>query len=311
MDPFLLAAEFWWVAPSAVGAGAAGAAGLHWRGKAGGRRLAYDAARHDLRAAQQRANERRMAVRIARADLARITADRAAHRATPEQVASARRMLRERERDAKAALADVRARRVRLNAARAAIPAASAPRPLERLYAEHDAVTARWMQYETDPARLIAYPAMTDVRQPATAAYLRAVAHANELRRTAGARMTPAEFAAYRDAVAELERAFEIAEHAARVQAGDAPSAPGWQESAQEVLSRSAEALDRAAGAAASAFAAWSERNRGRTTSRTDGAAPHQAPAGDGADRGGRAPRSDGETRTSGPTWPVPRRDSL
>ncbi|HWS52069.1 MAG TPA: hypothetical protein VN241_13755 [Microbacterium sp.] len=311
MDPFLLAAEFWWVAPSAIGAGAAGAAGLHWRGKAGGRRLAYDAARHDLRIAQQRANELRMTVRVARADLARITADRAAHRATPEQVASARRMLRERERDAKAAVADVRARRVRLNAARAAIPAASDPRPLERLYAEHDAVTARWMQYETDPARLIAYPAMTDVRHPATAAYLRAVGHANELRRTAGARMTPAEFADYRDAVADLERAFEIAEHSARLQAGDAPSAPGWQESAQDVISRSAEALDRAAGAAASAFAAWSERNRGRTASRTDGTTSHQTPPADHPERDGRTPGSDGETRRPGPTWPVPRRDRL
>lgn len=310
MDPFLLAAELWWVAPSAIGAGAAGAAGLHWRGKAGGRRLAFDAARHDLRLAQQRANELRMAVRVARADLARITAERAAHRATPDQVASARRMLREREREAKAALADVRARRVRLNAARAAIPAASGPRPLERLLAQHDAVTARWMQYETDPARLIAYPAMTDVRQPATAAYLRAVGHANELRRSTGPRMTPAEFAAYRDAVADLERAFESAEHAARVQAGDIPSAPGWQESAQDVLSRSAEALDRAAGAAASAFAAWTERNRGgRAASPSDERPP--APRAGNPDQDGRKPGRGDAPRRPGPTWPVPRRDQL
>lgn len=264
MDPFLLAAEWWWVAPTAVAAGTVGVMGLRRRNSTvSGRRLAVDAARHDLREAQLVAAERRTALKIARADLARVSAERAAQRATAEQVAGARRMLRERERDAKAASADVRARQVRLNAARAAVPSASEPRPLERLHAAHDAVTARWMRYETDPALQIAYPAMTDVKRPATAAYFQAAGHAVEARRAAaGARITPAEFAAYRDAVAELERAFEAAEHAAKVQAGEAPSTAAWQDAAQDMLNRSAEAIDRAAGAAAAALSSWTSRKK-------------------------------------------------
>ncbi|MBO0980039.1 hypothetical protein [Microbacterium sp. SD291] len=262
MDPLLLIAEWWWIAPAAAGAGAVGVMGARRRGRATGRRLAYDAARTDLKTARQAAIERRLAVKVARADLAHVTAQRAARTATPEQVASAKRMLRERENAAKSAAAEVRARQARLTAARAEISTASGARPIERLHAAHDAVTARWMQYETDTARQIAYPAMTDVRRPTTAAYLRAAGHATECRRTASGRITPADFAAYRDAVADLERAFDVAEHDARVQAGETPPAPGWQDAAQDVFSRSAEALDKAAGAAVSALAAWTNRSR-------------------------------------------------
>ena len=104
---------------------------------------------------------------------------------------------------------------------------------------------------------------MTDVKQPATAAYLRAAAHAVEMRRAATGRVSAEDFAAYRDAVADLERAFEAAEHSARVQAGEAPQpSSAWQDAAQDMISRSADAIDRAAGAAASALAAWNERKR-------------------------------------------------
>lgn len=258
----MLLAEWWWLAPVAAGGVTAGAIGVGRRTKRSGRRLAVDAARHDLNLARSGIAEKRAAVKIARADVAHVAAERAARRATPDQLASARRMLRDAERDVKSATADIRARRARLQAARAAIPSSSAPRPLERLQAEHDAVVARWMQYETDPARQIAYPAMTDVKQPATAAYLRAAGRATDLRREAGDRPTPAEFAAYRDGVAQLARALDVAEHGARVNAGEAPAGPGWQDAAQEALSRSAEAIDRAAGAAASAFGAWTARKR-------------------------------------------------
>ncbi|MCZ4299649.1 hypothetical protein [Microbacterium oxydans] len=263
MDPLLLAAEWWWVAPTAVAAGTVGVMGLRRHSStSSGRRLAVDAARHDLREAQLIAAERRTALKIARADLARVSAERAAHRASAEQVAGARRMLRGRERDAKAASADVRARQVRLNAARAAVPSASEPRPLERLHAAHDAVTTRWMRYETDPALQIAFPAMTDVKNPATATYFRAAGHAAEMRREATGRITPSEFAAYRDAVAELERAFEAAEYAAKVHAGEVPPNAAWQDAAQDMLNRSAEAIDRAAGAAAAALSSWTSRGR-------------------------------------------------
>ncbi|MFJ4224380.1 hypothetical protein [Microbacterium sp. NPDC089695] len=262
MDPVLLVAEWWWIAPVAAGGVAAGAITMRRRTMKSGRRLAYDAARQELRQAQQLAAERRMAAKLARAEYVRIAAERSARRATPEQVAGAKRLLRDKENDAKAAIADVRAKQVRVSAARAAIPAASAPRPLERLQTEHDAITARWMRYETDAALQIAYPAMTDVKQPATAAYLRAASVAVDARYAATATVAPAEYSAYRDAVAELERAFEAAEHAAKVQAGEVPAAATWQDAAQDVLSRSAEAIDKAAGAAASALAAWTERRR-------------------------------------------------
>lgn len=133
---------------------------------------------------------------------------------------------------------------------------------MERLHAAHDAVTARWMRYETDPALQISYPAMTDVKSSETAAYFRSAGHATDMRRAAAGRITPAEFAAYRDAVAELERAFEAAEHAAKVQAGEAPTTAAWQDAAQDMLSRSAEALDRAAGAAAAALSSWTNRRK-------------------------------------------------
>ena len=263
MDPLLIVAEWWWIAPTAAAAGTAGAIGMRHRAKRSGRRLAVDAARHDLKAAQQAVTDRRLAVKVARAEYARIAAERGAGRVGAERVAGAKRMLRERERELKAATADVRARQARLSAARASVPPASAPRPLERLRAEHEGITARWMRYETDPALQISYPAMTDVRQPATAAYLRAAGRANDLRREAEHTPTPAAYSAYREAVAELEGALEAAEHRARVLAGESPST-AWQDAAQDVLSKSAEAIDQAAGAVASAFAAWTARKRPR-----------------------------------------------
>lgn len=258
------AAEWWWTAPVAAAGVTAGAVSLRRRSKRSGRRLAYDAARQDLKNARAAVVEKRMAVKVARADHVHLMAERNARRASPEQVASARRMLRDAERDVKAATTEARAKQVRLNAARAAIPAASAPRPLERLSAEHEAIVARWMRYETDTALQIAYPAMTDVKQPATAAYLRAAGRANDLRRDAFLTPTPADFAAYRDAVGDLARAFDVAEYTAHARSGESPAGPAWQDAAQDAISRSAEAIDRAAASAASAFAAWTARKRPR-----------------------------------------------
>ncbi|MFK4759435.1 hypothetical protein ACI3KS_00725 [Microbacterium sp. ZW T5_45] len=262
MDPLMLLGEWWWTAAVGIGGVTAGTIALRRRGSTNGRRIAYDAARHELREARAALVEKRAAVKIARADHQHVSAERSARRAGPEQVASAKRMLRDAERDLKAGFADVRAKRARLSVARAAIPAASGPRPLDRLRAEHDHIVGRWILYETDPGLQISYPAMTDVKQPATAAYLRASGEAVEARRIAGDSPTPAQYAAYRDAVAALARALDVAEHAARAQAGESPSAAAWQDAAQDVITRSAEALDRAAGAAASAIEAWTTRKR-------------------------------------------------
>ena len=88
---------------------------------------------------------------------------------------------------------------------------------LERLFAAHDAVTARWLDYELDVAKLIAFPAMSDGRQPLTAAFLRAKRVADGLRpASAKARLTRDQLTEYRNAVADFEVAFDVAERDAR-----------------------------------------------------------------------------------------------
>lgn len=88
---------------------------------------------------------------------------------------------------------------------------------LERLFAAHDGVTARWLEYELDVAKLIAFPAMSDGRQPLTAAFLRAKRIADGLRpASAKAKLTREQLAEYRNAVADFEVAFDVAERDAR-----------------------------------------------------------------------------------------------
>ncbi|WP_308455398.1 MULTISPECIES: hypothetical protein [unclassified Microbacterium] len=88
---------------------------------------------------------------------------------------------------------------------------------LQRLFDAHDAVTSRWLEYELDVAKLIAFPAMSDGRQPLTAAFLRAKRKADGLRPASPKTRTgKEELAEYRDAVHEYEAAFDIAERDAR-----------------------------------------------------------------------------------------------
>jgi hypothetical protein len=88
---------------------------------------------------------------------------------------------------------------------------------LEKLFAAHDAVTARWLDYELDVAKLIAFPTISDGRQPLTAAFLRAKKTADRLRPpSAKAPVTADELNAYAAAVTDFEVAFEVAEREAR-----------------------------------------------------------------------------------------------
>lgn len=88
---------------------------------------------------------------------------------------------------------------------------------VEKLFAEHDAVTARWLDYELDVAKLIAYPTISDGRQPLTAAFLRAKKTADRLRPASPkAHLTDQELAAYAGAVTDYEVAFDVAEREAR-----------------------------------------------------------------------------------------------
>lgn len=224
-----------------------------------GKRLGYDAARLELRQAQVGARTAADAVRVARADAARIAADRAASRADSTAVASARRALRDAQLASKAAMARVKAGRARVAAERSALGSATVL-PLDRLRARHEAVLVRWMQYETDPARAIAYPAMSDGRAPYTAVFLAAVEHARDRRPPSeGVRITASDFDSYRLAVDDLERSFDTAERAARgenVQPEQLPSAL-W-DVARTVMEKSTEAVGRTT----DLLQAWNSRRR-------------------------------------------------
>jgi hypothetical protein len=88
---------------------------------------------------------------------------------------------------------------------------------LERLFAEHDEITARWLDYELDVAKLIAFPAMSDGRQPLTAAFLRAKKTADNLRpSSSSSKVGEQQVSEYLDAVGNAAVAFEIAEKDAR-----------------------------------------------------------------------------------------------
>lgn len=88
---------------------------------------------------------------------------------------------------------------------------------LGRLFTEHDEITARWLDYELDVAKLIALPAMSDGRQPLTAAFLRAKKTADALRpASADATVSEHRVAEYLQAVGDYAVAFEIAEKDAR-----------------------------------------------------------------------------------------------
>lgn len=88
---------------------------------------------------------------------------------------------------------------------------------IQRLFDTHDGVTKRWLDYELDVAKLIAYPAMSDGRQPLTAAFLRAKKFADGLRPASSkARLTKEQFTEYRDAVTDYEVAFDLAERDAK-----------------------------------------------------------------------------------------------
>ena len=86
----------------------------------------------------------------------------------------------------------------------------------QRTLAAQDAVTHRWLEYELDAEKLITYPAMSDGRQPLTAAFLRAKKVADNLRPRDGETLSAERLREYRDAVTDYEVAFDLAEREAR-----------------------------------------------------------------------------------------------
>ncbi len=291
-------AEWWWIGPAAAGAGTVGWIGVRstrrralpagasttdraaraWANrpmsKSAARRLELDAAVLDLQHARHAVTRGRAEVKIADAEVMRAQAERAASRVSPDAVSRARERLVGAQRELRAAAAEVRARRAGVRAAKALLPAiraGSAPLPVARLLGEHDAVLVRWMAYETDPALAIDFPVMSDPKSPLLAEFLRAHERAQWLRPSSPtARLEPADFLAYRDAVRALTQAFERAERAARHGRDDRPGpastdawgrmASDWAEQAQRALAWSIENMGRAASTS------WSERTskRGR-----------------------------------------------
>lgn len=102
-------------------------------------------------------------------------------------------------------------------AARTEPSSSASATPLHKLFAAHDTVTKRWLEYELDVAKIIAFPAMSDGRQPLTAAFLRAKKVADRLRPDSEtAKLSKEQFAEYRNAVTDYEVAFDLAEREAR-----------------------------------------------------------------------------------------------
>ncbi|MEV7692891.1 hypothetical protein AB0N73_06115 [Microbacterium sp. NPDC089189] len=218
MEPLLeFLAAWWWTAPTAAGLGAVGYAGLT-TGRRRSRRLALDAARHQEQLAVRALLTARADTRSAQAQVQAAKAARAGAPAGAASVAETRRRLQQAKDAQRAASLALRATRLQVRAERAHLHAAGTKdeTPLARLTHEHDAIAARWLEYETDLETSLAFPQMSDPHHPATAAFLVELQRAQHLRPSEGStRVTPEDFVAYREAVHRLDAAFTSAEDAA------------------------------------------------------------------------------------------------
>lgn len=133
--------------------------------------------------------------------------------------------------------------------ARAAAPAGpTGPAPEVVLWraaaAEHDRVLAAYLPYETDPALILSYPAVTDVGEQPTADFHDALARAQALRPETGP-VGPEQADAYHRAVTEAARRWSVCEDHGRRTGHGRLSAPDAAD-----LDRAAKLLRHAAGAA-------------------------------------------------------------
>ena len=241
MDPwFELLGAWWWVAPTGVGAAAAGYGAVTSRGRRA-RRLELDAARYDEGLAHQALQAARVEVRTARAEVLAARARSGVPSIGGRAAIEARQVLLSAKQAERAASLRLRASRGRVKASRARYRAlfTGSPLPLEALMSRHDAVTSRWLEYETDAAKALSFPQMLDAQHPSTLAFLCAQREAHGLRpASARDRMTPPQFAAYRDAVSAVERTFAEAERSAQGTArSDLPTA-GWRDAVLPLVER-------------------------------------------------------------------------
>lgn len=235
MEPLLLLIEgWWWVAPAAAGAGVATYTGLTTKSRRA-RRLELDAARREESAAYRALLQARANTGVARANAAAVRSkvrapvwDAVVPATHETQVA--RQHVDVAKRAEKAASAQLHATRTQVRAADLQYRSSSRkdPLPIDKLWAQHDAINARWVAYETDPALAIDFPQMGDPRHPATLAFLRAQREALHRRppATVRDRVDPARFAEYRAAVQTLDAALIEAEHQAGVPGPEAAQPP-------------------------------------------------------------------------------------
>lgn len=194
---------------------------------------------------------------MARAESARVNAERAAGGADSAAVAASRRALRDAQLSSRAAAARLRAARARVSAERMALGTGSVL-PLDRLRARHDMVLARWMAYETDPGLAVAYPAMSDARQPYTAAFLVIVERARDARPGSESRVAASDYSRYRQSIDDLEQAFDLAERSARGERVQPTSPDVIWEAARDFAERSTDVLSRTA----ELLGDWTSRRR-------------------------------------------------
>ncbi|GAA2543278.1 hypothetical protein GCM10009860_25160 [Microbacterium mitrae] len=185
MDFWNFAAAYWWLVFPLMGVGSAVAGNMRRASKARHkRRLELLAAKRDLKAAEIQARATQ------RAERQGLPIPQYQHPVPLGSVAA----------DA------------------AAIPT-TREQEITRLMAEHDDVVKRWLDYELDVAKLIAYPAMSDGRNELTATFLRAKRRADTLRpESADAKVDADAIRAYREAVIDFGSAFDVAERDAKRQ---------------------------------------------------------------------------------------------
>ena len=333
MDPFFaLAAEFLWIGPTVIAGGEASFAVIRYGRRQRARALEYAGAKHELTVARVRLLTARAQAKNAQAAMLVAKSARQSGRGSIGEIEAARHAVGEAQRELRSAQTGVRGRRVQVKAARdlmRRMPRGDEHLPLARLVAEHDAVLSSWMAYETDPAKAIAFPTMSDARVPATAALLTAMDTARWLRPRPGEpTLTPEEFARYRRAVTELEAAFHTAEAAAWRAAGASGRPPGgasdrsfgdgagvppqlrgaWDDLVENARAAAVTAATAAAESAREAI--WRAAKR---SPESDASTPKtNAPPSPSSPPDAAEPPPSGKPASDkrGPIWPIPRRSS-
>jgi hypothetical protein len=250
VEPVLLFIEgWWWIAPAAAGAGAAGYTAMTTNRRRA-RRLELDAARHEERLAYRELQTAKAEVSAAKGAMLAIKSSPGT--SLPALVEARRRFARAREAERSSWLA-LRASRSWLKATdlRYRSTPRDAPLPIAALLGRHDAITARWLAYETDATTALSYPQMLDPQHPATLAFLRAQRDAQTLRAAATEdRVSPQTYLAYRNAVQDAESTFIAAEADARGEVRDGSPGLPWVSLAAPLadwIPRAADAIGQAA----------------------------------------------------------------